>query len=161
MLWIGAAHFIIHIMNYTGNEWLNAEIGACACVYVCVWGWGVWGTEEKKREILCHHSARGLFFLECPPVAFVTSSFHVTTRHLLLKFLNIFWNLPASSFICSGLAPSRWPQPLGSASWKKPKKHRSSSFLLAFVHQPPSPSSCSTVLHSEWVRHTETSSTDP
>lgn len=75
------------------SEWFNAEIGAGACVYVCVCvceGGGYEAPRRKKKGDTMPPFSQGPFFLECPPVAFVTSSFHVTTRHLLLKFLNIF-----------------------------------------------------------------------
>lgn len=97
--------FIIHIMNHVRKRGAQCwDWSLC----VCEGKSGGYEAPRQKREILCHHSTWGLFF-KCPSVAFVTSSFHVTTRHLLPKFLNIFWNLPASCFIFSASLPFAGP----------------------------------------------------
>lgn len=133
----------MHILSPTlwtlqAGERLNAEIGACACVYVCVRTrvGGMRHREEKKGDTMPPFS-QGPFFSGVPAgcICHVLLSCHHSppAPEIPEHFLK-----PSSVLLhLLGLAPSRWPQPLGSASWKKPKKHRSSSFLLASVHQPP------------------------
>lgn len=142
--------FIIHIMNHARKRAAQCwDWSLCVCV--CEGKSGGYEAPRQKREILCHHSTWGLFF-KCPSVAFVTSSFHVTTRHLLLKFLNIFWNLPASCFIFSASLP--FAGPIHSVPQLKGNQ-RNIAPLTLFHRLSPSvlhpPSSCSSVLHLELV----------
>ncbi len=113
VLWIGIAHLSSTSWTMRGSEQLNAEVEVCACVCVraCVCEGKSGGYDEAPRQKGRYYATIQLeaFFFKCPSVAFVTSSFHVTTRHLLLKFLNIFWNLPASCFIFSASLPFAGP----------------------------------------------------
>ncbi len=106
--------FIIHIMNHARKRAAQCwgwSLCVCVCVRACVCEGKSGGYDEAPRQKERYYATIQLeaFFFKCPSVAFVTSSFHVTTRHLLLKFLNIFWNLPASCFIFSASLPFAGP----------------------------------------------------
>ncbi len=104
--------FIIHIMNHARKQAAQCwGWSLCVCVRACVCEGKSGGYDEAPRQKGRYYATIQLeaFFFKCPSVAFVTSSFHVTTGHLLLKFLNIFWNLPASCFIFSASLPFAGP----------------------------------------------------
>lgn len=104
-------------MNYAGNEWLIAEIGAYALVYVCarVRVGGMRHRGGKKRRYYATIQP-GAFFSGVPAgcICHVLLSCHHSppAPEIPEHFLK-----PSSVLLhLLGLAPSRWPQPLCSAS---------------------------------------------